>query len=68
MSRQEELEATPKQRIAIAKLAQSLGIGSPIEEGYLTMAQAGRQIRHLSAQLKLRGLGGLRTTSRKYRR
>jgi len=54
VSKQEELEATGKQRSTIAKLGYLLGINEPIETGFMTMAQAGRQIRHLSDQLKLR--------------
>lgn len=54
MSKQEELEATGTQRRAIAKFSYLLGINEPLETGFMTMAQAGKQIRHLSNQLKLR--------------
>lgn len=54
MSKQEEEPATGKQLSTIARLSQALGIRSPIEEELMSMAQAGRQIRHLSNQLKLK--------------
>ena len=60
MSTQENLPATTKQRSQIAKLGSLLGIGAPIESGIMSMAQAGKQIRHLSAQLRLRKLKGRR--------
>lgn len=51
---QEDLLATGRQRSQIAKLGFLLGVESPIESGVMSMAQAGKQIRHLSMQLKLR--------------
>lgn len=68
---QEEQEATSKQRTAIAKLCLSLGIRDSLETGTMTMAQAGKQIRHLSDQLRLRKLRGPKLTttfSREFRR
>jgi hypothetical protein len=56
LNSQEELDATSKQRTRIAQLSLALGIPEALESGPLTMAQAGKQIRHLSDQLKLRRL------------
>jgi len=56
LNSQEELDATSKQRTKIAQLSLVLGIPEALESGPLTMAQAGKQIRHLSDQLKLRRL------------
>lgn len=61
---QENLPATSSQRTAIAKLCLSLGIEETLEAGPLTMAQAGRQIRHLYDQLRLKSL----SKSKKLRR
>lgn len=62
--KQEELEATGKQRSMIARLGYLLSIDEPIETGFMTMAQAGRQIRHLYWQLRLKSL----SKSKKLRR
>jgi len=51
---QENEPATSKQRTTIARLGIILGIKEPIAEGTMTMAQAGRQIRHLYYQTKLK--------------
>ena len=60
MNSQEELDATSRQRTRIAQLSLALGIPEVLESGPMTMAQAGKQIRHLSDQLKLRRLKKVR--------
>ena len=60
MSTQELEPATAEQRRKIAQLSQALDIKAPIEEGIMSMAQAGRQIRHLADQLKLRRVRDLK--------
>jgi hypothetical protein len=47
-------DATPRQKMVIARLARALGIREPIEEDQMSMGVAGKLIRDMSTTLSIR--------------